>query len=157
DAHADLRDEYTGTKFSHACVMRRVYDLGAGFVQAGVRSMSPEEKEWLSAHDREVISARRIRSDGDWTAAVVGSLSSHVYITFDVDVLDPSEMPATGTPEPGGLSYHQVIDLVIALKDSGKEVVGLDLMELAPIPGLHHADFLAASLVYTMIGAFWPG
>ncbi|MFO8056290.1 MAG: arginase family protein, partial [bacterium] len=64
DAHADLRDEYTGTKFSHACVMRRVYDLGAGFVQAGVRSMSPEEKEWLSAHDREVISARRIRSDG---------------------------------------------------------------------------------------------
>ncbi len=155
DAHADLRDEYTGTRFSHACVMRRIAELGAGFVQAGVRSMSAREKQWLADNNREVITVRQIREDPAWIEAALQGLSSQVYLTFDVDVLDPSQMPGTGAPEPGGIFYDQAIDLVLALRDSGKEIIGLDMMEFAPVPGLHHADFLAASLLYTMIGAFW--
>jgi len=155
DAHADLRDEYEGTGFSHACVMRRLADLGADFVQAGIRSMSAPEKEWLIDNNRKVISPREIRENSDWTGTVIEGLKNQVYITFDVDVLDPSQMPSTGTPEPGGLYYDQILDLVLALKDSGKEVVGLDIMELSPIAGLHHADFTAATILYAMIGAFF--
>jgi len=155
DAHADLRDEYEDEKFSHACVMRRIHDLGIGFVQAGIRSMSVEEREWLDNKGRDVISSRYIRTRPDWLDHVLSGLSNNIYLTFDVDGLDPSEMPATGTPEPGGLSYHHVIDLVLALKGSGKKVVGFDIMELAPIEGLHHPQFTCASLMYTMMGAFW--
>lgn len=155
DAHADLRDSYEGTPFSHACTMRRVAELGADFVQAGVRAVSKEEHDWLDGQGRAVISSRYIRVSEDWTDLVMKKLSDQVYLTIDVDVLDPSEMPATGTPEPGGISYHHLIDLVLALKESGKQVVGADLMELAPIPGLTHPDFLCASLAYTMIGAFF--
>jgi len=155
DAHADLRDEFGGTKFSHACVMRRVAELGVDFVQAGVRSLSSEERDWLQGEGRAVISAREILHDPGWIERVLAGLSEAIYLTLDVDVLDPSEMPATGAPEPGGLSYHHLIDLTLAIRKSGKRVAALDLMELAPVAGLHHPDFLCARLLYTMIGAFW--
>jgi agmatinase len=155
DAHADLRDEYEGTRFSHACVMRRVADLGARLVQAGIRPLSREEKDWLDGQGRTVMSSRHILRHPDWTREIIDSLSDHVYLTLDLDVLDPSVMPATGTPEPGGIFYHDLIDLTLALRDSGKSVVAMDMVELAPIPGLHHPQFLAASLLYIMIGAFF--
>jgi agmatinase len=156
DAHADLRDEYEGSKFSHACVMRRVAELGAPVTPVGVRAMSREERDWLDGQGREVISAREIRQDPGWTGRAIAALSDYVYVSLDVDVLDPGQMPATGCPEPGGLSYDQIVDLTLALAASGKQVIGLDLMELAPIPGLVHPTYLAASLLYTMIGAFFP-
>jgi agmatinase len=154
DAHADLRDEYNHEKFSHACVMRRVSELGAKFVQAGVRSMSGEEKEWLEMERREVVSARYVLDNGDWTKKIIEQITGTLYITLDLDVLDPAEMPAVGTPEPGGIRYHHIIDLVLAVMRAGVRVVGFDVVELAPIQGIRHPEFLVASLIYTMIGAF---
>ena len=156
DAHADLRDEYQGSRFSHACVMKRVADTGAHFVQAGVRSMSYEERQWLDQNHKDVISSRRIISDNNAISTIVDQLNHDLYLTLDLDVLDPSEMPATGTPEPGGISYQHIIALVLAIKAANKNVVGFDVVELAPIPHLTHPQFLAASLIYTMIGAFNP-
>jgi agmatinase len=156
DAHADLRARFEGTPFSHACVMRRVAELGVEFVQAGVRSMSREERQWLEERGRGVMTAREVLRDPGWINRLLTSLSEHVYFTLDLDVLDPAEMPATGCPEPGGISYHHVVDLALALASSGKRVVGLDMMELAPLPGLHYPDVLAASLLYTFIGACFP-
>lgn len=153
DAHADLREEYEGSRFSHACVMRRIAELPVKCVQVGVRAMSKEERDWLNGQSREVISARQVVREPDWTRRALAGLSSHVYFSLDLDALDPSEMPATGCPEPGGISYHHVIDLALALMNSGKQVVGLDLMELAPLPGLSHPQYLAANLLYTLIGA----
>ena len=155
DAHADLRNEYEGTPFSHACVMRRIAESGAAAVQVGVRAMSQEEKDWLDQQGKSVISAREVLRSPDWVNRALAGLSDHVYFSLDLDVLDPSEMPATGCPEPGGLSYHHVLDLALALAASGKHVVALDLMELAPLPGLTHPQYLAASLLYTLIGAFF--
>ena len=154
DAHADLRDEYENEKYSHACVMRRIADLGAGFVQAGIRSMSKEEKDWLDQNNRKIISSKHILENKNWTKKAIEDLSDNVYLTLDVDVLDPAYMPSTGTPEPGGISYYHAVDLILAISKSGKNVVGMDMMELAPVRCLHHANFLAAKLLYLMIGAF---
>ncbi len=155
DAHADLRDTYDGSPFSHACVMRRVHELGARFVQAGIRSMSIEEKEWLQKEGRDLVYASDIRAGRGWVKRTLDSLSEVIYVTVDVDVMDPSEMPATGTPEPGGVSCSHLVELFLCMRESGKQVVGFDLMELAPVPGLHFPDFTCASLIYNMIGAFW--
>ena len=155
DAHADLRDQYEGSKFSHACVMRRIADLGANLVQAAVRAMCREERDWLDQNRRGVISARSILRQNDWIEKIMASLSPHVYFSLDLDCLDPAEMPATGTPEPGGISYQHIIDLALAIRDSGKQVIAMDMVELAPIPGLRHPDYLAAQLLYNLIGAFW--
>ncbi len=150
DAHADLRDEYENEKYSHACVMRRIADLGVGFVQAGIRSMSKEESDWLDRNNRKIISSRHILENSNWTKTVLTDLSDTIYLTFDVDVLDPAYMPATGTPEPGGISYYHALDLILAILKSGKKVVGMDMMELAPVRCLHHANLLAAKLLYIM-------
>lgn len=152
DAHADLRDEYEGSRFSHACVMRRIAELGVPFSQAGIRAMSAEERDWLKRQGRKVVSARMAHREQDWIARALAPLKKKVYLTLDIDALDPSEMPATGTPEPGGLSYHQVLDLILGLR--GYEIVGMDLVELAPLPGLTHPQYLAAQLLYTMMGLF---
>lgn len=155
DAHADLRDAYEGSRHSHASVMRRIADLGVPFTQAAVRSMSREEREWLDDNGRDVVSSRRIRTEPEWAGEAAGPLTKSIYLTLDLDALDPSEMPATGCPEPGGISYHDIVDLVMFLKYTHKRVVAFDVMELAPVPGLHHPQYLAASLIYTMIGAFF--
>ncbi len=155
DAHADLRDQYSGTRHSHACVMRRIDDLGVNSVSAGVRSMSINERQWLDERGRDLIFARDVIENPDWIERALSLLSDRVYLTVDLDVIDPSQMPAVGCPEPGGISYYHLIDLILALARSNKQVVACDLMELAPIPGLNHPDYLAASLLYVMIGAFW--
>jgi len=148
DAHADLRSEYMGSKYNHACVMRRVLEVCPA-VQVGVRSMDIEERDfaretgqWSKIHFAEKL---------ELAEKIIAQLSDVVYITFDVDVLDPSIMPSTGTPEPGGLDYYEVLDIVrlLALK---KKIVGFDVCELSPIKGLIFPDFVAAKLVYKLIG-----
>lgn len=150
DAHADLRDEFNGTKHSHAAVMARIREI-APAVQVGIRSFSEEEMPLIEKYEDSIFFAKDIHGKTNWIKEVVEKLSDDVYITFDIDGLDPSIMPATGTPEPGGLDYYTVLSL---LKEvcSNKNVVGLDMVELAPQSGNHAPDFLAAKLVYKMIG-----
>ena len=150
DAHADLRDSYQDTKLSHACVARRALDAGHKLVQVGIRAVSREEFELIE--DSEAITtfwAKQIRCDSDWFGRLrdrVDSIEGPVYLTFVVDGLDPSILPGTGTPVPGGLTYQQALD-VIDLVATGSEVVGLDVVELAPIAGQQVSEFVAAKLL----------
>jgi len=153
DAHADLRDEYLGTKYGQASVMRRISDL-CPISQVGVRSLSREEKQFLTRSKLKPF----YMSDLAYPTAVdriLGSLSEDVYITIDADVLDPSIMPAVGTPEPDGMSWRQLLDIVerIALH---KHVVGFDLMEFCPDEGPNSCAFLLAKLAYRLIGCAVP-
>jgi len=152
DAHADMRYSYQGTRFSHACTGRRLAEM-CPLLQVGVRSMSEEENAFLKspkARSRVFCLGRR---DLREFSARLEKLPRDVYVTIDVDVFDPSIVPAAGTPEPGGLSWDQVIQLLgnIARR---KRVVGFDVTELRPIPGLVSPDFLVAKLVYRLIGLF---
>jgi agmatinase len=116
--------------------------------------MSREEADWIKGHRQRVFTAEKIKGKKGWIKDAIALLSENVYLTIDLDVIDPSEMPATGTPEPGGLSYMEVVDFCRALARSKKKVVAFDLMELAPIPGQHAPQFLAARLSYHLIGLF---
>ena len=151
DAHADLRDSYEGTRYGHGCVMRRCVPFGP-ITQVGVRSVSREEADFLEeaptvttfyAHELHDVSAR--------CDEVVSTLTDEVYVSIDVDVFDPSIFPATGTPEPGGLSWYDVTALLERVVQE-KDVVGFDVVELLPTAGLHACDFLAAKLVYRFLG-----
>jgi agmatinase len=152
DAHGDLRDSYTGTRLSHACAMRRTLEVNEGpVVQLGIRSFSMEEAEFLASNPGRVVrwTADEIHREG--STRVAGKLSrllrgKPVYLTIDVDGLDPSVIPATGTPEPGGLSWGQAVDLLRAVCRSSR-IVAMDCVELAPRPGLHMAEFAAANLL----------
>jgi len=155
DAHADLRDEYEGDKYSHACVMRRVYDLGVKFISCGVRNLSAPEFAFCREKKLSVYFMHQLRNLSGWQEMVVRELGPKVYVTLDLDVLDPSILPGTGTPEPAGMSYLDLLLVFKALSRSGKEVVGLDMVELAPIPGQQVSEFTAAKLLYQMIGLFW--
>jgi agmatinase len=151
DAHGDLRDTYEGSEYSHACAMRRVLELANG-VQVGIRSISSVEIEVLPTLPTTVVFAREIHRDDDWIRKVVDALDDvPVYLTVDLDGLDPSVMPAVGTPEPGGLGWYQVCDLLKELT-AQRKVVGFDVNELAPIPGLVAPNLLAAKLVYKTLG-----
>lgn len=150
DAHADMRMSYQGTPYSHACIGRRMKEL-CPVVQAGIRSMSAEEASYLKKAAVPVFSAAAIRRDPAWVGKVLRHLSKDVYITVDLDVFDPSVMPATGTPEPGGMLWHDVLDLLREVCRK-KNVIGFDIVELAPIPGMVAPDFLAARLAYRMMG-----
>jgi agmatinase len=144
DAHADTRDSYEDSRCNHACVMARVAEI-CDFVQVGVRSMDASE---LAAHRPErVFHAHALEGSGAWIREVVARLGDPVYVTIDLDVLDPSEMPSTGTPEPGGLRYRQVTALLDAVCRA-RRVVGFDVVELLPSPADRAPDFLAARLVY---------
>jgi agmatinase len=152
DAHTDLRQSYQESTLSHACAMRRVWHCG-NIIQAGIRSMSRKEHEFLRQQGAAApIFASMFHSDEDEAIRLVlKRLSGRpLYITIDVDCLDPSEMPATGTPEPGGLSWHTLIRLLRKVVERGT-VVGFDLVELSPIPGLHFPQFTAARLIYKII------
>ena len=150
DAHADMRDEYLDSPFSHACVMRRIRERVPA-ASVGIRSMSEEEASWLEEHPAPMWSTRQFRAlRGDW-APVLASLSANVFVTFDLDGLDPGILPATGTPEPGGLDWFEAIDLMRAVAAHSR-IVGFDVVELAPIPGQVASDFLAARLAYRLIG-----
>ncbi len=149
DAHADLRDTYMGTRFNHACVMRRVLDH-APVTQVGIRSLSTEEARVAPSLATTIFYDVNMRKDANWMAQVVESLGTTVYITIDVDGLDPAIMPATGTPEPGGLSWYELLTLLRAVIGA-RNVVGCDVVELSPLPGVAAPNFLCAKLVYKIL------
>lgn len=147
DAHSDLRDEYEDSKFNHACVMARAKEV-APTVQVGIRSMCSEE---LTSLDKNrVLFAKDIVGQTGWVEYVITKLSEHVYITIDLDVFDPSIMPSTGTPEPGGLLWYDVLTLLKAVCNS-RNVVGFDVVELCPNPNNKAPDFTAAKLIYKLL------
>ncbi|MGH9775026.1 MAG: agmatinase [Candidatus Acidiferrales bacterium] len=152
DAHADLREAYQGNPASHASAMRRVVEICAA-VQVGIRSLSVEEAEAIPSLPVQIYWAKDIvRAPLEsWIPRVVADLSEHVYLTVDLDGFDPSYVPATGTPEPGGLDWYQVTALIRAVADA-KEIVAMDVVELLPQPGDHASDFLAAKLIYRTLG-----
>jgi agmatinase len=149
DAHADLRESFMGTPHNHACAMRRVLEY-APTTQVGIRSMSPEEAAAAVSLPTRIFYDFNMRRDENWIEQVVASLSDTVYITIDCDGLDPAIMPATGTPEPGGLSWYETLRLLRRVIES-KNVVGCDLVELAPMPGNVAPNFLCAKLVYKIL------
>jgi agmatinase len=147
DAHTDLRDEYEGSRYNHACVMARVREL-CPIVQVGIRSMDVSEKPALG--QGRVFFAEDIHDNRAWIDKVVARLTEQVYLTIDLDVFDPSIMPSTGTPEPGGLRWYDVLALLKAVCRR-KTVVGFDVVELCPVEGNWAPDFLAAKLVYKIL------
>ncbi len=151
DAHADLRDDYQGSPDSHACVMRRVHDLGISAVAVGVRNYSAEEARFIRRAGKPVVSARTCREQADWIPAALEPLSDTVYVTIDIDGFDPAYAPGTGTPEPGGLDWYQVADLLAQLAAT-RTIVAADVVEVRPIPGNNVTEFLAAKLLYRLIG-----
>jgi len=155
DAHADLRLEYEGTPENHACVAARLLDLGS-LVEVGIRSLSAPEMELVRERGLRVFWARDILESGpEWVDPVVRALDpgAPLYVTLDVDVLDPSIMAATGTPEPGGLLYHHLTRLLHAVF-TNRRVVGFDVVELMPIPGMIAPDFLVARLLLRMLALY---
>jgi agmatinase len=149
DAHADLRDSYLGERHSHACAMRRTLEH-ARLVQVGIRNLSAEEAEALPSLDTTIFYDWNMRQQPDWIDRVVSSLSGTVYITVDVDGLDPGIMPSTGTPEPGGLSWREAMALLRRTCEQ-KRVIAADVVELSPVPGFHAPNFAAARLVYKLL------
>lgn len=156
DAHCDLRDSYQGSKFSHACVMRRVLETGAQVTVAGARSMSSGEAEFARGRKGlTVFPAREIAGGGADTVAqcarVIESLGEKVYLSIDADGLDPALMPAVGTPEPGGFVWEEITALLAAVF-ARREVVGMDFVELCPIDGMCAPEVTAARLIQKAIG-----
>jgi agmatinase len=149
DAHADLRDAYMGTPHNHACAMRRVLEH-ARTTQVGIRSLSTEEAAAVPSLETTIFYDHNMRQDPAWMDRVVDSLSKQVYLTIDVDGLDPAIMPATGTPEPGGLSWYETLALLRKVI-TAREVVGLDLVELSPMAGNVAPTFLCAKLIYKIL------
>jgi len=157
DAHADLRDAYQGSRHSHACVMRRVLELGARVVPVGLRSFSAEEARFMAQAGIQPILARQCASCGPgpgrtgWIEQVLSRLEGAVYVTIDMDGFDPAHAPGVGTPEPGGLDWYTVCDLLRAVA-ADRPVVGADVVEVIPLPGQVATEFLAARLIYKLIG-----
>lgn len=147
DAHSDRRDTYEGSRYSHACVMARAGELTDNIVSAGIRSMDSSELENIDR--RRIFFAADIYQKRDWISRVVEMLSMNVYITIDVDVLDPSIMPSTGTPEPGGMGWYEVLDLLKSVS-AKKRIVGFDVVELLPTEN-KAPDFLAAKITYKLL------
>lgn len=148
DAHADLRDEYHGSPYNHACVMRRAQEC-ARVVQVGIRSVCEEEQ--CNIVPENIFYAHNIVGRTGWEDEVVERLTGNVYISFDLDGLDPSILPATGTPLPGGLQWYPTLNLLEKVFRV-RRVVGFDVVELCPQEGNVVSDVLAASLVYKMMG-----
>ncbi|HSP92059.1 MAG TPA: agmatinase [Vicinamibacterales bacterium] len=150
DAHADLRESYMGDRHSHASAMRRVLEH-APAVQVGIRNLSAPEVEAIPGLETTVFYDWNMRNDPEWITRVVETLGEKVYITIDCDGLDPAIMPAVGTPEPGGLTWRETLTLLRRVMEA-KTVVAADVVELCPIPGFVAPNFLAARLVYKLIG-----
>jgi agmatinase len=147
DAHADLRPSYDGTQYNHACAL---HDAGnnANLIQVGIRSMDSSEKPFLNRE--KCFFAEEIYGRRDWMDKSIDLMTDNVYVTVDLDVFDPAIMPSTGTPEPGGLDWNTVINYLRKVFEN-KNVVGFDIVELAPIDGFKSADFLVAKLYYKML------
>jgi agmatinase len=147
DAHSDLRDEYHGSKNNHACVMSRAKEVG-NIVQVGIRSMDKSEE--TNMDKKNVFFAKDIYNNKKWIKKAISKLKKKVYLTIDLDVFDPSLFPSTGTPEPGGLFWYDVVEFMEELFKS-REVVGLDLVELCPNEQNKSSDFIASKLLYTLL------
>lgn len=151
DAHTDLRPEYEGSPYSHASVMSRTQDR-VEIVAVGIRAITSDEMRLVRKSDNiHVFLADHIHTGEDWMEDVMSRLGQDVYITFDVDGFDPSLVPSTGTPEPGGLHWYPVLKLLRRVF-AERTVHGVDIVELAPLPGMTAPDFLVAKLAYKMIG-----
>jgi agmatinase len=151
DAHADLRETYEGSRFSHACVMHRVLEMEFPLFQIGVRSLSHAEELLRQARDIGRLDGPAI-GDGAMPPGILPPDFPHdIYLTIDVDVFDPAIIPATGTPEPGGLSWYQMMQGLSTVM-RGRRVIGFDVVELAPIGGLHASDYTVARLIYNLFG-----
>jgi agmatinase len=160
DAHTDLRDEYEGATLSGATIMRRVLDVCPRTAQVGIRSLSEPEAYLIAERHLPVwlaseIAAQRLRGQRDWISEVIAALTEEVYITCDVDAFDPALVPGTGTPEPGGLDWYDVLQLLAAVTAS-RRVVGCDVVELSPLLESHISPVVAAKLVYKLIGLAVP-
>ena len=152
DAHADLRDEYDGTPYSHASIMARVVkDLNIPAVQVGIRSISVDEARNLDQLPTRIFWAKDIVGRDDWWDDAVDGLTENVYLTIDIDGLDPSLVSATGTPEPGGLGWYETIGLIRTLARK-RRVVGMDLTEYSYVEGQNASAFLCAKLIYKTLG-----
>ena len=150
DAHADLRDTYQGSPYSHACVARRISEI-CPLVQVGIRSMSKGEGDFLPQSKVKSYSADFVLEKKNWAETVCKDLRGDVFITIDLDVFDPSIMPATGTPEPGGIYWKDILHL-LKLVSASCNIRGFDVVELAPLPGVVAPDFMAAKLIYRTMG-----
>ncbi|MFQ5963025.1 MAG: agmatinase [Candidatus Scalinduaceae bacterium] len=153
DAHHDLVEEYGGSRYSHACVAKRLIDIGCSITQFGIRVTSEEEHEYIKSHnlDLKIFYAEDIYDNDKWHDEAIDSLGKNVYVSLDLDGLDPSIMPSTGTPVPGGLDWYTVLNFLRKVYER-RNVVGFDVMELKPIPGNEAPNFLAADLIYKNIG-----
>lgn len=147
DAHADLRPSYEGSEYNHACALFKAREV-ADVVQIGIRSICEEEIEFIDS--KRIFFREQVRSDKRWEESAIEQLSSDVYITIDLDVFDPSIMPSTGTPEPDGLLYHDVLSFINRV-NSKHRIVGLDIVELCPNSADRAPDFLAAKLSYQIL------
>lgn len=152
DAHGDLRHEYEGSIHNHACVMRRVVDMGLPTVQLGIRSICKEEADVIREKNLCVFRAREIARQPDWIDRAIASISTQsVFLTIDLDGIDPMQMPGVGTPEPGGMDWYGLMEFLRRLFEQ-YDVIGCDVMELAPIVDSVVSEFTAAKLVYKLIG-----
>ena len=147
DAHSDLRAEYDGSPYNHACAMHEASKT-CDLIQVGIRSMDQSELQYVE--DEFLFTSYAIRSNEFWKEDVTNLLGENVYITIDLDAFDPSIMPSTGTPEPGGLLWNETLDL-LKMVFRNSNVVGFDIVELAPIEGLSAPDFMAAKLYYKLL------
>lgn len=152
DAHSDMRDEYEGSACNHACVMARAKELTSNITQVGIRSSAREEQH--NINPERIFYAHRIAEEPNWQGRVSAQLGRRVYITIDLDVFDPAYLPSTGTPEPGGLNYREVLSLLRRVVRE-HEVVGLDIVELCPNPAAKASDFLAAKLLYQFLSELY--
>jgi agmatinase len=155
DAHADLRESYQDSKYSHACVMRRIHSF-CSYVGVGIRSISLEESRFAQRNKIKIFMAEGMKDSQSWMEQAIGLLSSEVYLSLDLDFLDPSIMPAVGTPEPGGFLWYETLDFLKRLSQK-KKIVGVDIVELCTLPGNIASDFLAAKLIYKLMGYILRG
>jgi agmatinase len=157
DAHSDLREKYEDNRYSHACVMARIYEFNKNIVQVGIRSQCKDEADFIRQNKINTFYAfdlkgGRYGSDQyAWHDAVISSLRENVYLTIDCDFFDPGLMPAVGTPEPGGFEWHETVSFLRSLSKR-RRIVGFDITELSPIPGLIHPQFTMAKLIYKLTG-----
>lgn len=153
DAHHDLMEKYGGSRYSHASVAKRLVDMGCSLTQFGIRVTTEDEHAFINKHNQglSIFYAKDIYDNDQWHEEAIDSLSDNVYITLDLDGLDPSIMPSTGTPVPGGLDWYGTMNFLRKVYKK-RNVVGMDVMELKPIPGNEAPNFLAADLIYKNIG-----
>ena len=150
DGHSDLRDEYKDSRYSHAAVMRRVSEI-CPITQVGIRSLGEQDYQIINKGNINIFLAHKIRGDAQIAKKVLATLTDHVYLTIDMDVFDPAYMPGVGTPEPGGLNWYEVLDILRPVFKY-RQVVGMDVVELCPMAGNIISDFTTAKLVYRLIG-----